>query len=150
MRRIFVALTAMALAAGMLTPASANRRAQIEIADVVGQGPGGDLIDGAEATLRRTDNGLQVKVTMPTPAPGSYDYPPPGGTVADPGHPEGFTLWVFAFDETQGTFGDAPWSTVFLGAGHMVGGDALTVSGQVNRTPSRSPATRWRTRGMST
>lgn len=39
---------------------------------------------------------------------------------------------MFVFDEKPGTFGDHPWSTVFLGAGHMVGGDTLTLSGQVN------------------
>lgn len=46
---------------------------------------------------RRVAQGLRMSVTMPTPEPGTYIYPPnPPGIVA--GHPEVFTLWAFIFN----------------------------------------------------
>lgn len=69
------------------------------------------------ATLRRTPNGISPKVEMPTPEPGTYHYG--DGTVE--GHPEAFTLWVFAD------------GVPYAGAGHVVGGDTLTLSGHVSK-----------------
>lgn len=136
MRRILVLLAAVVLLIGMLTPASANRGqgAAHETADVVGQGPGGEVMEGAEATLRRTDNAIQAKVKMPTPKPGEYILPDPdeNDSVAEHGHPEGFSLWLFVFDEELGGFQDHPWSSAFFVAGHMVGGEHLTLSGQID------------------
>ena len=86
------------------------------------------------ATLRRGPNGLHVSVQMPTPQPGTYNYPEPNEpTVSEPGHPEAFTLWVFVFDDELGPFGDFPWSSAFLGAGHVVGGPNLTLSGHISK-----------------
>ena len=114
--------------------AGQNRGATTERADVVGQGTGGPVVAEDGATLRRTNNSIQVKVQMPTPEPGSYDYPAPeeNPTAAEPGHPEGFTLWVFIFDDELGPYADFPWTSAFLGAGHMVGGPNLTLSGQIS------------------
>ena len=120
--------------------AGQNGGATTETEDVFGQGPNGPVVAEDGATLRRTNNGIQVKVQMPTPEPESYDYPDPdeNPTAAEPGHPEGFTLWVFVFDETQEPVvidgEEVPWSSAFLGAGHMVGGPTLTLSGQINRS----------------
>ena len=128
MRRSLVLLAAMALTLGMLAPASANNRgAQTEVADIVGQGPDGPTVAEDGATIRRTDEGIQVKVQMPTPEPGTYDYPDPDEhpTAAPEGHPEGFTLWVFVVDDGDIVGG-------FFGAGHMVGGDTLTLSGRID------------------
>lgn len=133
MRKSLVLLAATALVVAMLTPASAGG-AMDGTADVVGQGPDGDVVAEDGATLKRTDNSIKTKVEMPTPESGEYEYPEPEGTVSEPGHPEGFTLWVFVFDDQLGPAnGDVPWSSAFLGAGHIVGGDTLTLSGQINK-----------------
>lgn len=105
-----------------------------ETADVVGQGAEGPVVAENGGTLRRTNNAIQTKIKMPTPEPGTYVYPDPDDnpTAAEPGHPEGFTLWVFVFDKELGGFGDNPWSSAFFGAGHLVGGPNLTLSGNVS------------------
>ncbi len=110
-----------------------------ETVDVVGQGPDGPTVAEDGGTLRRRNNGIQTKIKMPTPEPETYDYPNPDEhpTAAPPGHPEGFTLWVFVFDDEQGGYDGNPWSTVFFGAGHMVGGSNLTLSG--NASTSHEP-----------
>ena len=134
MRRILVLLAAMAMVLGTIAPASAgNHGAQTATEDVFGQGPDGPVVAEDGATLRRTDNSIQAKVRMPTPEPGTYEYPDPDSpTAVEPGHPEGFTLWVFVFDDELGPFQDHPWSSAFFAAGHMVGGSNLTLSGQIN------------------
>jgi len=87
------------------------------------------------ATLSRGPNGLHVRVQMPTPQPGTYNYPEPDEpTASEPGHPEAFTLWVFVFDDELGPYTeDVPWSSAFLGAGHVVGGPNLTLSGHISK-----------------
>lgn len=149
MRKSLVLLAAMALLLGALSPANAGRGNVTETADVLGQmlNPDtgeADPDDGVRelyaadaASLRRTANGIQTKIKMPTPEPGTYAYPDPDAfpTVSEPGHPEGFTLWVFVFDPDaeQAVVGgeEVPWTGAFLGAGHLVGGDTLTLSGEV-------------------
>lgn len=84
------------------------------------------------ATLRRTPHSISVELTMPTPEPGSYQYPsgPEGGAWTDEeGPPEAFSLWVFVFDDPE----DPDWTAAFLGAGHIVSGPQLTLSGQISR-----------------
>jgi hypothetical protein len=103
-----------------------------QTADVFGQGTDGPTVAEDGATLQRTENGISAKVSMPTPEPGAYEYPAPSETATDEeGPPEGFTLWVFVFDDELGGFGDNPWSSAFLGAGHIVGGPNLTLSGHI-------------------
>ncbi len=133
-RRSFVLLAAMALALGMIAPpAAGNQGTQTQTADVFGQGPDGPVVALDGATLQRTDNSIKAKIQMPTPAPETYTYPDPNEpTASEPGNPEGFTLWVFVFDDELGPFGDHPWSSAFFATGHMVGGSQLTLSGQVN------------------
>ena len=154
MRRSLVLLAAMALTLGMLAPASANDRgAQTEVADVVGQGPDGPTVAEDGATIRRTEEGIQVKVQMPTPEPGSYEYPE-GDTAAPEGHPEVFTLWAFVFNYPENCVAgahvcggedlarvmDPPENedpnpsglAVFGVAGHPVGGPNLTLSGSIS------------------
>jgi hypothetical protein len=93
----------------------------LETADIFGQAAAGEretvYAQGA-ATLRRTPNGFSVRVQMPTPAPGTYEYPE-GAKV---GHPEAFTLWIFAN------------GVPFWGAGHVAGGRHLILSGHVSKT----------------
>ena len=156
-RRLLVTLAATALAAAMMSPAAANnsRGATTQTADVIGQlgDPAPDVFEDA-ATLRRTPNAIQVKVQMPTPEPGSYEYPDPEEhpTAAPPGHPEVFTLWSFVFNYPENcvagphdcgsddlalvmaTAGEEnPGGlAVFGAAGHPVGGPNLTLSGNIS------------------
>lgn len=110
-------------------------KAHVTSSYVFGQGLEDAVVVAEDgATLRRNPNSISVQLKMPTPEPGSYDYPDPEDhpTAALQGHPEGFTLWVFVFDDEQGPFADFPWSSVFFAAGHMVGGPNLTLSGHIS------------------
>lgn len=128
MKKSLVLLAAMALLVGMLVPASANG-AMTQTADVFGQGLEGPVVAVDGATLKRTDNGIKTKIKMPTPEPGTYDYPTEGSAFTEEeGPPEAFTLWVFVFDDPE----DDDWTGAFLGAGHIVGGDTLTLSGHIS------------------
>ncbi len=81
-----------------------------QTAEVRGQGDTEPALAPDGAQLMRRDDGLHVVVEVPTPQPGSYEYPtnemiPP--TVeyhppVSPGAadaPEVFTLWLFAFND---------------------------------------------------
>lgn len=72
--------------------------------DVNGQGIGGPLVSPNGATLIRKKNGISVAVSMPTPMPGTYNYPPANPfqpVPAMPGTPEAFTGWVFFFNNPE-------------------------------------------------
>lgn len=145
-------VTAAIAAAGLsllvgAAPAAAS--VATETADVIGQGPAGPVVSTDGATIQRNQSGISIQLTMPTPEPGSYDYPPanafhPEG--ARPGHPEAFSLWVFVFnhpdecsDPCDGNdLGDTPArGGAFNAAGHIVGGKTLQLAGRVttNSTP---------------
>ncbi len=141
-----IAATGLTLLAG--TPPAAASVAT-DTADVIGQGPAGPVVSPNGATIGRNQTGISVKLTMPTPQPGSYDYPPPNAfhpEGARPGHPEAFSLWVFVFnhpnecsDPCDGNdLGDTPArGGAFNAAGHIVGGQTLQLAGRVttNSTP---------------
>jgi len=104
------------------------------------------------ASLIRTSGGITASVSMPTPAPGSYCYPPANGfqTVAPtPGTPEVFTGWFFFFNHPEkcrtphacvppppgapppNDFSDASGG-VYNFAGHAVsGGGTLSMIGHI-------------------
>lgn len=114
---------------GISQPVAANQGSTVETADVVGQG---DTFTDA-ATLRRKKNGISFRVSMPTPE--DYDVPefdPEDDpyTSGVEGHPDVFTLWVFIIHDDL--FEGMPWSTVFNGAGHPVGGPHLNLSGSAS------------------
>ncbi len=80
-----------------------------EVSNVMEQGASESIlaVDGAE--LVRTADGIRLRETVPTPPPGSYEYPvaemvPPWSTPhpeVSPGsedEPEAFTLWVAVFN----------------------------------------------------
>lgn len=72
--------------------------------DVRGQGIDGPVVSPNGSTLIRTKTGITIAITMPTPVPGSYMYPPPNPfqTVAPvPGTPEVFTGWMFFFNNPE-------------------------------------------------
>lgn len=120
---------------GVVAPAAAEKTGVVtETEDVFGQGLDGPVVAEDGATLRRTRNGITSTISMPTPEPGEYVYPDPSPTATDEeGPPEAFTLWVFVFDDELGGFGDHPWSSAFLGGGHIVDGPNLTLSGHISR-----------------
>ncbi len=122
-----------------LTAEKGHRGVHIYTANIMGQvDDEGNRAVYAEdsATLRRTKNGVSFQVKMPTPAPGTYQYPEPGETATDDvGPPEAFSLWVFVFDPDQPPFNPDEgmnWSGAFLGSGHIVGGQNLTLNGHIS------------------
>lgn len=129
----------VALAATATAPAAAN---PWEHADLGDQGDEDTVLVADGAAIRRLDNGITAKVKMPTPAPGSYDYPTGPTASGQPGHPETFSTWVFVFfnpDACDGACGGPDLTTnpdviagAFNGGGHVVGGPNLTISGHVN------------------
>lgn len=97
-----------------------------ETTTVTGQGPDGDLINGAEASLLRTDDsGFYVNLTMPLLEPGSYIYPE--DTVT--GSPEVFTLWIFVSNDPEAEGFDA----AYLGSAHVAEDDGpIRLNGHIN------------------
>ncbi|MGH3119016.1 MAG: hypothetical protein ACRDQ2_18265 [Gaiellales bacterium] len=114
---------------------------------MIGQGPGGPVASADGATLQRSESGLSARLSMPTPVPGTYMYPP-AQTVpfpfpaAVPGHPEAFSFWVFVFNYPElcsdpcGSndlgVGTPARGGAFSGGGHIEGGAKLTLSGHVS------------------
>lgn len=111
-----------------------NTYAVTNVLDQMDDEGGREVYAEDAASLRRTKNSISFKVQMPTPEPGEYIYPTEGEYIAGEGHPEAYSLWVFVFDDELGEFGDFPWSSAFLGGGHVVGGPNLTLSGQLSRS----------------
>ena len=103
--RIPTAISVVAAAA--LFASTSNLSAQEAVkqtADVVGQGPAGPVVAENGASAIRTNDSVFLAMTMPTPEPGSYDYPPanPFQPIAPaPGTPEVFTGWAFIFNEPE-------------------------------------------------
>jgi hypothetical protein len=108
---ISVRTVAGALLLGAATAALADGVTKQRV-DVLGQGlqPGTcvtatrTVVAPGGATLIRTRGGITASVTMPTPAPGSYCYPPanPFQPIAPtPGTPEVFTGWFFFFNHPE-------------------------------------------------
>jgi hypothetical protein len=101
-----------------LSRAPIHAATAVHIANVMDQPlAGGGVYAPDAAILRRTPNGFSVRVRMPTPPPGTYEAP----ESHEDGPPEAFTLWIFAD------------GIPFLGAGHVVGGPYLTLTGHISR-----------------
>ena len=147
-KRDFAKLVAvLALAMLMLVP-SVEAGVSTETGDVFGQGMTGPVVSSGGATLKRSENGLSVKLTMPTPEPGTYMYPPgnafqPEGAI--PGHPEAYSLWAFVFNypdlcsdpcDSNDLGATSAQGGAFNAGGHVVGGGTLNLSGRVSRNSS--------------
>src|SRR3970040_2755544 len=95
-----VMVAALALAAVTVVTAVGAASVDTQTADVRGQWPGGPVVAEDGATLQRSDSGLSAKLSMPTPEPGTYLYPPAQTKppapftfpAALPGHPEAYSL----------------------------------------------------------
>lgn len=130
------------LLAGLLVQ-SGMAQVTKETADVVGQGSAGPVVSVGGANLWRSDTGVSVSLRMPTPAPGTYIYPPPSAfqPVVSEGHPEVYSFWVFAFNEPaeclshpcdiMDFLAGRGLGGAFSAAGHPVGGPELQLSGHV-------------------
>jgi hypothetical protein len=117
-----------------------------EYANVSNQGGAGVYAVNGAAIVRQPD-GLQARLSMPVPAPGTYSYPAGTG----PGHPEVFTLWIFVFNNPE--LCTLPCSSddlgvnkparggAYNGGGHVAGGNMLTIAGRigVGETPFDHP-----------
>jgi len=122
--------------------ASANGVSE-QTADVVGQSSAGAVVAENGATILRTSNGITARVRMPTPAPFSYEYPPPNAFQPDvfEGAPEVFTGWIFIFNDPDACDGPcdggdlsnpAARGGAYNFAGHVVGGPTLNLAGHVS------------------
>ncbi len=147
---------AVSSSAGHVVPAS-SEPGSINPAVLAGSGPeyanvmnqGGVGVYAANAArLVRGPNGLVASVTVPTPLPGTYNYP--AGRVS--GHPEVFTAWAFVFNypnlctvpcgaDDLGAATPAKGGVYNIG-GHVASGSSLTIAGRigVGETPF-NPAT---------
>jgi len=74
-KKIGVSLAAILLTLCLNFPAVGQGPA-IETVDVVGQTSDGPVVSTDGAMLIRLKNRITISLTMPTPAPGSYTYPP--------------------------------------------------------------------------
>ena len=139
-RSITIVVAVFALVVSAVSAAAANPTERV---DIVGQGPGGDIVAENGAEIRRGIGGITAKVSLPTPEPGSYAYPQGATASGVEGHPETFSLWVFIFfnpEACDGACDGADLQTnpdviagAFNGGGHVVGGPNLTISGRVNQ-----------------
>lgn len=132
-----IAAASLALSTGVALGATK------ESANIVGQGLTGPTVATNGATILRAPNGVSAQLVMPTPAPGSYNYPTGATGSGVAGHPEVYSLWVFIFYNPEACAGaiclpgdliNNP--NVIAGAynagGHVVGGPNLTLQGHVN------------------
>lgn len=127
-RRVLKASAASVAALGLVRPVAATQHGVTsETEDVFGQGIGGSVVAPDGATIKRTANGISMKVSMPTPEPGAYHYPT-SGVYSGPGHPETFSLWAFVFNDPP----SKNWDGAFFLGGHVVGGSTLNLSGRVS------------------
>jgi hypothetical protein len=118
-----------------------------EKAAVSGQG-GVGTTSGAAARILRTNTGLSVRISMPTPVGYRIPATPTSSNMA--GHPAAFTGWAFIFFNPDACVGGCggddlmrandpdPEKRLYAGGfnvgGHVVGGPNLTLSGHVNRS----------------
>jgi hypothetical protein len=142
-KRNLLLLTTLLLAATAVGPATADMT--IEYGDVAGQGPLGPVVAYDGAKLVRADDKLIISVTIPTPEPGSYNYPGanPFNPAAIPGNPEAYSLWAFVFNYPENCAvphaclpsdvagSPAAAGGAFNAAGHLVSGPVLQLNGSV-------------------
>lgn len=103
------AVAAIALAIGVAIALNTSDDEAGETADVNEQGQSDTPLHGDAAHLVRRADGLVAELDVPTPTPGSYEYPtadmiPPNGAPHPPvsagasDAPEVFTAWMFVFN----------------------------------------------------
>jgi hypothetical protein len=154
-RRATAAVVGLGLVALTVVVAAAAAKGPSQTMDVRGQGMGGPVVAENGATIQRSESGITAHLSMPTPEPGTYMYPPAQTApiefpAAVPGHPEAYSLWMFVFNypalcsPPMCDSNDVGPTTparggAFNAAGHVVGGPNLTLDGRVslNSAPFR-------------
>lgn len=158
---IGAATLVMLLAGAVLLLTLAGDDGTWQTGDVSEQGDVDQTMAEQGARLQRRSDGLYIDVVVPTPEPGSYEYPtgdmvPPGAEPhpsIDPGaadEPEVFTLWLFAFNQPSQCSdgqcdvddfapGAAARGGVYQVDGRVGDGDRLHLQGNVRL--GQSPAT---------
>lgn len=102
----------LAPVAAIVTIVSLSSSSDAQTADIGSQGTETDPVSIDGATLQRAPDGIRVRTEMPTPTPGSYEYPtadmvPPGSPehpeplIGSTNEPETYTLWVFIFNHPE-------------------------------------------------
>lgn len=130
-----------------------------ERADVTGQGGNGPVLAVNGARLVRSGDGLHVYANVPTPRPGSYEYPTgdmvpetasphPEVLTGGPDEPEVFTMWAFVFNfpdlctescNLDDLAEDAPArGGVYQADGHIADQDRMELVGsiRIGQTPA--------------
>lgn len=143
MKRLLTVIAVTALVASFAATAAAN---PWEAEDIFGQGLAGPTVAVDGAMINRGAKGISASVSMPTPEPGSYVYPDPATSPTssgEAGHPEAFSLWVFAFFNPEecavpNFCGPADLindpdvvAGAFNASGHLTAAPTLTMSGRV-------------------
>ncbi len=138
-----VVVVAAAVAFAVVATAGSSDGQQ---SDVAGQGGSDPLLAENGATLMRARDGLRFEVRVPTPDPGSYEYPTadqvaawsplqdhPVVSVGADGEPEVFTIWLVAFNHpdqcTDGECGGDDFSAGAAAAGGIYQGDGRVADG---------------------
>lgn len=160
---VWLVLGLVVVVIGIMIAVGLSSSADAQTADVASQGIGADPLSPDGASLQRAADGIRVRVEMPTPTPGSYEYPsadmvPPGSPEhpevrpGGPDEPEIFTLWVFVFNQPElctDTCNDddlddgAPAKGgAYQGDGRIADSDQLVLEGRVwlGQEPSRGSA----------
>jgi len=151
MKLLFIGLGGLIIVAAFVVIMSSDA-ASGERADIAGQGGAEPPIAEGGAELVRREDGIRVHADLPTPAPGSYEYPTgdmvrPGAPLhpevssGGPDQPEVFTMWIFIFnypdectdDECDlDDIGDTPAKGgVYQGDGRIATEATLELSGGV-------------------
>lgn len=131
MKNLVLKWLGLSAIAGFLVPGVAFAGPP-EYADVMMQGGGGVYAENG-MMVNRQPKGLRISSSVPTPAPGSYQYP----SGREAGHPEVFTLWAFIFNYpdlcTDGECGmDDLGPTLAQGGAYNVGGHTVGSGGMLN------------------
>jgi len=149
---VMLLLAALIVAVAALVWQSNRVPPGVEVASFMQQGGGDEVYAHDAVQLRRRADGLSAVVSLPTPVPGSYEYPtkdilspgaPPHPEI-EPGssqQPEAFTLWMFIFNYpercTDQCDGDdigtetGAMGGVFQVDGRIADGDQLEFAGGV-------------------
>lgn len=102
----------LAAVAAVVIVVNSSGSSDAQTADIGSQGTDADPVSIDGASLQRARDGIWVTTQMPTPTPGSYEYPtsdmvPPGSPghpeplTGGPQEPETYTLWIFIFNHPE-------------------------------------------------
>ncbi len=143
MKKLSRACLAMVMLPLLSSFSAMGQGSAIQKSDVIGQSDAGPIVSPDGAMLVRLRHGLTASLNMPTPPPGSYNYPAPNAfqdTVLQ-GHPEVFTGWIFIFNSPENCTDPCDLDDIGIDnpakggaynfAGHVVGGPNMQLTGHI-------------------